>query len=81
MDHLNRREFVRKAGLGAAGTSMLAACADTVPQSTNGDDGVSGPRVNWRMATSFPPSLDILHGAALLVADRVEALTGGRFTI
>ncbi len=81
MDHLNRREFVRKAGLGAAGTSMLAGCGGTETQSASGDGEVSGPRVSWRMATSFPTSLDILHGTALLVADRVEALTGGRFTI
>ena len=30
---------------------------------------------------AFRTSLDILHGAAVLVADRVAALTGGRFTI
>ena len=81
MDHLNRRDFVRKAGLGAAGAGVLAGCGGTETQSANGDGDVSGPRVSWRMATSFPPSLDILHGTALLVADRVEALTGGRFTI
>ncbi len=81
MDHLNRRDFVRKAGLGAAGTSVLAACGCTETQSASRDGVVSGPRVSWRMATSFPTSLDILHGAAVLVADRVEALTGGRFTI
>ncbi len=81
MDHLNRREFVRKAGLGAAGTSILAGCESPETQSAGGDGDASGPRVSWRMATSFPTSLDILHGTALLVADRVEALTGGRFTI
>ena len=81
MGHLNRRDFVKKAGLGAAGTSVLAGCGAVETQSAGGDGVVSGPRVNWRMATSFPPSLDILNGAALLVADRVEALTGGRFTI
>ena len=81
MDHLNRRDFVRKAGLGAAGTGILAGCGSTDAQSGAGDGETSGPRVSWRMATSFPPSVDILHGAALLVAERVEALTGGRFTI
>jgi TRAP-type mannitol/chloroaromatic compound transport system substrate-binding protein len=81
MGHLNRRDFVKKAGLGAAGTGIVAGCGGADPQTASGDGVVSGPRVNWRMATSFPPSLDILNGAALLVADRVEALTGGRFTI
>ena len=76
MDHLNRRDFVRKAGLGAAGTGVLASCGSADTQSTAVEGEISGPRVSWRMATSFPPSLDILHGAALVVAARVEALTG-----
>ncbi len=42
---------------------------------------VQGPEVSWRLATSFPPSLDILHGAAERLATRVQALTGGRFRI
>ncbi len=42
---------------------------------------VSGPRVLWRVASSYPRSLDILHGAVEYVADRVEALTGGRFVL
>ena len=36
--------------------------------------GISGPRVSWRLATSFPPSLDLLHGAGVRVAQRVEEL-------
>ena len=42
---------------------------------------VEGPEVNWRLATSFPPSLDILHGAGVRIAERVSELTGGNFTI
>jgi TRAP-type mannitol/chloroaromatic compound transport system substrate-binding protein len=33
------------------------------------------------MATSWPTSLDTLYGSAELVAQQVEAMTGGRFTI
>ena len=81
MNHLNRRQFVRKAGLGAAGTGVLASCGGTDTQDANLDSEISGPRVSWRMASSYPTSVDILHGAGVLVADRVAALTGGRFTI
>lgn len=42
---------------------------------------VSGPDVSWRLASSFPPSADLLHGAALRVAERVESMTAGKFTI
>ena len=81
MSPLKRREFVRKATLGAAGAGVLASCGDTEPQSRAADNAVTGPRVSWRLASSYPPSLDILHGAAVLIAERVEALTGGQFTI
>jgi TRAP-type mannitol/chloroaromatic compound transport system substrate-binding protein len=81
MDHLNRRDFVKKASLGTAGTGVLASCGSADMRSAAVEGEISGPRVSWRMATSFPPSLDILNGAALLVAERVEALTDGRFTI
>jgi TRAP-type mannitol/chloroaromatic compound transport system substrate-binding protein len=33
------------------------------------------------MATSFPPSLDLLHGTAERLGERVAELTGGRFRI
>ncbi len=81
MKHFNRRDFVKKAGLGAAGTNVLAGCAGSEPQEVGETGGVSGPRVSWRMASSYPTSLDILHGAGTLVADRVAELTGGNFTV
>jgi len=81
MSPMKRREFVRKATLGAAGTGVLASCGTDEPQSGGGDTPVTGPRVSWRLASSFPPSVDILHGAAVGIGDRVEALTGGQFTI
>ncbi len=33
------------------------------------------------LASSFVPSLDIIHGAPLRVAERIAALTEGRFTM
>lgn len=61
---------------------LLSACStDEAASSSQAEGLVTGPRVNWRLATSFPRSLDILHGAAEMVAQRVEKLTGGRFQI
>lgn len=81
---IKRRDFIKKAGTGAAGVAALSACGggetDSGTQATGGA-GISGPRVSWRLATSFPESLDILHGAGVRVARRVEELTGGNFTI
>ena len=37
--------------------------------------------VKWRLASSFPKSLDAIYGAAEIVSKRVAAATGGKFTI
>ena len=81
MEHVNRRDFLKKAGLGAAGTGVLAGCAGSDTQDASESGVVSAPRISWRLASSYPTSVDILHGADNLLADRVAALTGGRFTI
>jgi TRAP-type mannitol/chloroaromatic compound transport system substrate-binding protein len=39
------------------------------------------PQVRWRMASSFPKSLDTLFGTAEQIAGRVSRLTEGRFEI
>lgn len=81
MESLNRRSFVRKAALGAAGAA--AACSPQAQPSTGGEESAaaSGPEVNWRMATSFTPNLDLLHGAAVRLSERCAQLTGGKFNI
>lgn len=82
MDRVDRREFLRKATVGAAGAGLLAGCGDGGSPgvvSTAEGAAVQGPEIQWRVATSFPPSLDILHGSAERMAARVEELTGGRF--
>jgi len=39
------------------------------------------PSIRWRLASSFPKSLDTIYGAAEVMARRVEQLTGGKFQI
>ena len=83
MERLNRRNFVKKAVAGAAGAGAIAACGDGGSSGlvATANAAVQGPEVRWRLATSFPPSLDILHGTAERIAERVSSLTGGRFSI
>src|SRR5690606_30411783 len=78
---IKRRDFLKKAGTGAAGAVALGACGGGGPMADGGDGTVEGPQVSWRLATSFPPSLDILHGAGVRIAERVSELTGGNFAI
>ena len=61
----------------ALGTATLAACTQQEGGAASGDL----PRVQWRMATSWPQSLDTIYGGAQTVCDRVASLTDGRFII
>jgi TRAP-type mannitol/chloroaromatic compound transport system substrate-binding protein len=67
---LERRSFLTRAGVGLA-AGALAAPAGAQSQ----------PSIQWRMASSFPKSLDTLFGAAEMIARRVSDLTEGRFQI
>src|SRR5260221_14275400 len=67
---MERRSFLKKA---AAGVAAGAVAAPAIAQSQ--------PTISWRMATSWPKSLDTLYGGAELVAKRVGEITDGKFTI
>ena len=67
---MKRRDFLKKAGIGVAAS---AAFGPAFAQAS--------PTVRWRLASSFPKSLDTLYGAAEVLAERVSALTGGKFQI
>ncbi len=67
---MKRRTFV--AGSGMAG--ILAA--GTAPAFAQ-----PAPEVKWRLASSFPKSLDTIFDVGNMVAKRVAAITGNRFRI
>ena len=68
---MKRRDFIKVAGIGVAGTATLAAPA--IAQSM--------PELKWRMTTSWPKSLDTLHGAAEVMAKVVGEATDNKFQI
>jgi TRAP-type mannitol/chloroaromatic compound transport system substrate-binding protein len=70
--NMERRAFLKKAGLGIAAGAGLAA----TPASAE-----SLPEVKWRLASSFPKTLDTIYGAAETLSQRVAKLTGGKFQI
>jgi TRAP-type mannitol/chloroaromatic compound transport system substrate-binding protein len=67
---MKRRDFLKKAGIGVAAS---AAFGPVFAQAS--------PTVRWRLASSFPKSLDTIYGAAEVLAERVSALTEGKFQI
>jgi TRAP-type mannitol/chloroaromatic compound transport system substrate-binding protein len=74
---VKRKQFLRTSIVAAAAGSTLAACK--ARRATTGSGNL--PILNWQMATSWPLSLDTIYGGAKVFADRVKAITGGRFTI
>ena len=71
---MERRKFLTGAGAGlAAGAAMTPALSSA--------QAAALPEVKWRLASSFPKSLDTIYGAAEVMAKRVAACTGGRFQI
>jgi TRAP-type mannitol/chloroaromatic compound transport system substrate-binding protein len=75
---LRRRDFLRRATVGATATA-LAGCATR--DEGSGPAVHTRPRLNWRLASSFPVSLDTIYGAADILAKRVSELTNERFRI
>jgi TRAP-type mannitol/chloroaromatic compound transport system substrate-binding protein len=71
---MNRRKFVKRAGVGGVAAASLIA-APAIAQNT------SMPEVKWRLASSFPKSLDTIFGAGEFFAKRVAALTDNKFQI
>ncbi len=69
---MERRKFLKGAGAGLAAAGALAAPAVHAQQS---------PQIKWRLASSFPKSLDTIYGAAEVVSKHVAAATGGKFQI
>jgi TRAP-type mannitol/chloroaromatic compound transport system substrate-binding protein len=67
---MERRSFLKKASVGA---SVGAIAVPALAQSQ--------PTINWRLASSFPKSLDTIFGAAETLSKRVSQLTGGKFNI
>ncbi|MFB9245195.1 TRAP transporter substrate-binding protein [Massilia antarctica] len=67
---MERRSFIKKA---AAGAAAGAVAAPALAQ--------SHPTINWRLASSFPKSLDTIFGASDILTKRVSELTGGKFNI
>ena len=68
---MKRRDVLKAAGLGLAGSATLAmpAIAQTMPKLT------------WRCTSSFPKALDTIYGGAETFARYVSEATDGNWTI
>src|SRR6266852_6704208 len=67
---MRRRALIATGGLGLAGAALAAPAI-----------AQSQPEIKWRLAASWPKSLDTLYGGAEYVAKRVAEATDNKFQI
>jgi TRAP-type mannitol/chloroaromatic compound transport system substrate-binding protein len=67
---MERRKFLAGAGATAAAVTVAAPAL-----------AQSNPELKWRLASSFPKSLDTIFGAAEVFAKAVSDMTDGKFQI
>ncbi len=67
---MERRSFLTKSALGATAAALAAPALAQI-----------NPEVKWRLASSFPKTLDTIYASAENFTKRVAQLTGGRFQI
>lgn len=88
---MKRRKLLNSLAVSAGTAATLAACGGQTTSPANSTNNSASPAatssnsnlptIEWQMATSWPVSLDIIFGGAKVFADRVAALTGGKFKI
>src|SRR4051812_3229497 len=67
---MKRRDFLK---MSAVGTAVGAVASPAIAQSS--------PELKWRLASSFPKSLDTLYGGAQLFVKQVAEMTDNKFQI
>jgi TRAP-type mannitol/chloroaromatic compound transport system substrate-binding protein len=82
---MKRRDFIRKAGLGAAAavaaTAGFIGCGEKKKEETQQAPAVVKKTYEWKMVTTWPPKFPVLQIGAERFAERVEEATEGRIKI
>jgi TRAP-type mannitol/chloroaromatic compound transport system substrate-binding protein len=66
---MDRRSLIKNAGIAGV---LAAGVAPAVHAQT---------AIRWRLASSFPKSLDTIFGSAVVFSDQVKKMSGGKFEI
>ena len=73
MTQVTRRKFIKTVGAGGIGAAAASIAAPAIAQSS--------PEIKWRLAASWPKSLDALFGGCEYFCKRVADITDNRFQI
>ncbi len=69
---MKRRDFLKKAGLGAAAVAATTVNAPAV---------LAQKKYRWKMVTTWPPKLPVLQEGCERLAKRVNEMSDGRLTV
>ena len=69
---MKRRDFLKKAGVGAAAVAATAVSAPAV---------IAQKKYNWKMVTTWPPKLPVLQDGCERLAKRIGEMSDGRIKI
>ncbi len=69
---MKRREFLKKAGVGAAAVAATAVSAPAV---------IAQKKYQWKMVTTWPPKLPVLQDGCERLARRIGEMSDGRIKI
>src|SRR3990172_2782064 len=72
MAKVDRRKLLKAAGSGG----LLTAAGTALPPPAIAQ---AAPELRWRLTSSFPTSLDTIHGAAKVFSQVVREMTDNRF--
>ena len=80
---MKRRQFIENTIIGSSTALTLGACSSSPKQDNQSNPPINLelPSVRWRMATSWPKSLQILFEGADILCQQVNKMTNGRFVI
>ena len=80
---MKRRQLLSNLAIATSTVPVLNSCSQssTTVNDNNGSETSTQSSFVWRMATSWPKSLDILFGGAERISRLVSKMTNGRFTI
>ena len=80
---IERRAFLGKAAVGAAAGVLAASCGGA-EEASSGDGApqvITNPNVRWRLASSYPRTVDAIFDTATRAAESLATITDGRFQI
>jgi TRAP-type mannitol/chloroaromatic compound transport system substrate-binding protein len=69
---MKRRDFIKKAGIGAAAVAATGIGAPAV---------IAQKKFKWKMVTTWPPKMPVLQTGCERLAERIKALSDGRLEI